>query len=275
MFKPSINAGECLQVQCNQCIGCRLQYSRGWAIRAVHEKQFHDESEFMTLTYRDANLPYAGSLNKKHLSAFYKRLRRHLDYHHNGKKIRHFSCGEYGDTTQRPHYHGILFGHIFPDRKFHSQTKLGHRLYTSKTLDRIWSHGHCYLGAVTYQSAAYVARYITKKIKGKDRNNRYLGGVLKREFLLPSTGKGIGHPWIEKYWKDVFPDGGVVIDGRRMPPPDFYWKWLEVNQSAAYEEAKERRKEFIETLEEIPGNRLETMEKCRLIAASRLERPEI
>lgn len=54
-----------LAIPCGRCIGCRLERSRQWALRCVHENQLHEESAFVTLTYDDAHLPPGGTLKKK------------------------------------------------------------------------------------------------------------------------------------------------------------------------------------------------------------------
>ena len=50
------NAFEKMEVACGQCLGCRLDYSRMWAMRIVHESTLHELDGgncFVTLTYRD------------------------------------------------------------------------------------------------------------------------------------------------------------------------------------------------------------------------------
>jgi hypothetical protein len=42
-----------------------------------------------------------------------------------GGKIRFFHCGEYGDKTRRPHYHALIFGYGFPDKKIFKKQKSG------------------------------------------------------------------------------------------------------------------------------------------------------
>ena len=97
-------------VPCGRCMGCRLEKSRQWAVRCVHEAKFYEDNCFVTLTYAPEHLPKDGSLNRKHVQDFIKRLRRRLD----DRKIRVFYCGEYGDKLRRPHYHLCLFNCDFP-----------------------------------------------------------------------------------------------------------------------------------------------------------------
>ena len=117
-----------LLLPCGRCIGCRLERSRMWALRCVHEAQLHSENSFITLTYNDDHIPRDGSLNKKHFQDFMKRLRKSIA----PKKVRFYHCGEYGPKLLRPHYHAILFGHQFDDLELHSHRK-GVRLYRPRS----------------------------------------------------------------------------------------------------------------------------------------------
>lgn len=65
-----------LELGCGQCIGCRLDRSRSWAVRCVHEAQFHAASSFLTLTYRDRDLPSGNSLDKTAFPTFIRKLRK-------------------------------------------------------------------------------------------------------------------------------------------------------------------------------------------------------
>lgn len=129
-----------------------------WAVRIVHEAQMWPQNSFITLTYRPEDLPQGGSLNVEHYQLFMKKLRAR----NTGHKIRFFHCGEYGEKLSRPHYHAILFNYDFPDKKVFSE-KNGNTIYTSELLEDIWGKGFCTIGDVTFQSAAYVARYVMKK----------------------------------------------------------------------------------------------------------------
>ena len=103
-----------INLPCGQCIGCRLERSRQWAVRCMHEASLHDENSFLTLTYSDENLPPGGSLHLPDFQNFMKRLRKSIA----PKRVRFYHCGEYGDILSRPHYHALLFGYDFDDRKF-------------------------------------------------------------------------------------------------------------------------------------------------------------
>lgn len=218
---------------CGQCMSCRLQYARDWSLRCYHETQLHEENCFLTLTYDDEHLPKDGSIDKKVLSKFIKELRRKLE----PKRIRFFGCGEYGSKKMRPHYHVMIFGHDFEDkevlkagqyRRYKNRFKTGidHTLYISKELSKIWPYGFHTIGETSLEAANYIARYITKKIKGNDpeaekrAKERY--GDREKEFCLMSRMPGIGKKWLEKNHQDIYPKDFITINGRKYRPPRYY-----------------------------------------------------
>lgn len=195
-------------VPCGNCSGCRLERSRQWAVRCYHESQMHEHNSFVTLTYSPENLPENGSISVRTLQLFVKRLRK--KYPH---KIRFFACGEYGDLLERPHYHLCLFGHDFMDRKYYKTTETGDRLYRSAELESLWSFGFSTTGDVTFKSAAYVARYVMKKINGTAAALHY--GEKTPEFLTMSRRPGVGTGWLKKFESDVYPNDFVVINEKK------------------------------------------------------------
>lgn len=223
-----------VDVPCGQCIGCRLDRSRDWAARCVHEASLHDLSVFVTLTYDDDFIPVGGTLVKRHFQLFMKRLRKA-----HSSPIRFFACGEYGDETLRPHYHAILFGVDFADKRKHSQNAKGDIIYVSDILDSLWSYGHCWIGNVSFESAAYVARYCVKKVNGDKAAAHY--GDREPEFALMSLKPGIGAGWYDRFRSDVYPSDQVVIRGRVNSPPRFYDERLKKEDEFAYKLMKERR----------------------------------
>ena len=66
----------------------------------------HEASCFITLTYNDENLPNPPVVSKREAQLFIKRLRKLLY----PKLFRYYIVGEYGDKSNRPHYHALLFG---------------------------------------------------------------------------------------------------------------------------------------------------------------------
>ena len=209
-----------ITVPCGQCIGCRLDKTASWALRCMHESHLHEFNCFITLTFNDDNLAPDFSLHKEDFVNFMKRLRKLYDYKYS-TKIRFFHSGEYGDKNFRPHHHAILFGIDFPDKKYWKKSKSGADIYRSETLERLWPYGYSSVGNVTYQSCGYVARYCLKKITGKAGEEYYRGRI--PPYITMSRRPGIGRDWIEKYWRDVYPnDFCVTADGHLKKPPRYY-----------------------------------------------------
>lgn len=265
------NAGKGLALPCGRCIGCRLERSRQWAVRGLAEAQMHEENSFITMTYRDEDLKYGGAehgiLVPRDFTLFFKRLRKHLGR----KSIRYFGCGEYGDKSSRPHYHAVVFGHDFPDKK-HFSTKNGNNLYTSDTLDDIWGHGNCIIGDVTFDSIAYVARYVMKKQVGKNAGIYDEKGITP-EFVRMSRRPGLGATWLQKYMSDVYPRGSVISRGHECKPPKYYDKIFEsINPQRMEEIRKEREKKAQENYEESDPKRLRVRETVKKAAIKSLKR---
>lgn len=202
-------------VPCGQCNGCRLEKSRQWAMRIMHEASLYEDNVFLTLTYRDEELPEDHSLRLEHWQLFMKRLKKA----YGGKSLRFYHCGEYGETTHRPHYHAIIFNHDFRDKTYLKETETGSKLYISSTLDRIWTHGDCYIGSVTFESAAYCGRYVMKKLTGA-RKSEY--GSRVPEYSTMSRRPGIGSPWLAKWKRDCYPNDFCIMNGRKIRVPKAY-----------------------------------------------------
>lgn len=210
-------------VACGQCVGCRVDRTQDWTTRIVHEASLHDLNQFVTLTYDDRSVPAGETLIKKHFQDFMKRLRKSVDF-----KVRYFAVGEYGENLGRPHYHAVLFGIDFADKRPHSKNDQGDQLFTSESLDKLWGHGYCFLGEVSVQSAAYVAKYCIKKVNGSMAAFHY--GSRAPEFAVMSLKPGIGSGWFEKYQSDVYPSDFVVLRGRKRSPPRFYDEQIDPEQ---------------------------------------------
>lgn len=235
-------------VPCGQCFGCRLERSRQWAVRCLHEASQHEKNSFLTLTYSDKFLPENGTLVLDDWQRFAKRARKEMG------PFRFFHCGEYGDENGRPHYHALIFGHDFRGDRQSWDGKNGNEYWRSPTLEKLWPLGQSVIGKVTLQSAAYVARYVMKKKTGKLAENHYervntaTGEViqLKPEYITMSRGGrggggGIGKGWIEKFASDIYPADFVVVDGVKSRPPKFYDNHWAENHEEAMEELKKKR----------------------------------
>jgi len=178
----------------------------------------HTDNCFVTLTYDDENLPFGGprirpTLHRPDFQKFMKRLIKKT------KPIRLFYCGEYGENTLRPHYHALLFGYRPKDGSLYSE-KNDVNLYTSLELTNTWGLGHVTFGECTFESAAYTARYITKKINGDLAEQYYQDRT--HPFSGMSRRPGIGLTWLEKYGADTYSKDEIIIRSKAMKPPRAY-----------------------------------------------------
>lgn len=248
VFKKQLSvSGVSFELPCGQCVGCRLEHARQWAVRCVHESKLHDTNCFLTLTYRDADLPDDGSLDKRHLQLFMKRLRKMFvkgkpAY---GKGIRFFGAGEYGSISGRPHYHLLLFNFDFPDKKFWKNSDAGEPLFRSDLCNDLWLYGDNVIGSVTFKSASYVAGYVVDKINGPKADDHYLSGdgvLLQSEFSLKSLKPGIGSLFFDKFNTEIYRDDTVIMNGAEFAPPRFYDKKYEALDSDRLKKLKSIRR---------------------------------
>lgn len=234
---------EKLQVPCGKCIGCLLDRANDWATRCWCECQNWKNNCFITLTYDEKHIPKDRQLCKADLQKFWKRLRyyekgrEYWNNPRNGKyenPIRYYSCGEYGPKNGRPHFHACVFNWKPKDLKLYKLNHQGDALYTSKTLSKIWGKGFVIIGDLNYQSACYVARYVTKKLYGK------IAEIVKEkldrepEFTESSRNGGIGiMKWINEKIK-IIENKGIFIKIKdkvklKKIPKFFMKKWKDEN----------------------------------------------
>ena len=238
------NTSREVTVGCGICIGCRTEQARQWSVRIMHERQMHDSAWFITLTYDEESLPDNGSLCAEDLQKFFKAVRR--DYP--AGTVRYFACGEYGDESQRPHYHAVLYGVDFLDRYF-LRCDNGYNVWRSAHLEHYWDNGFSEFGTVTPKSASYVAGYVKKKVAKRVNPDAYLRvdvdtGELfdvEPEFNRMSLRPAIGRSWIERYWQDVYPRDYVVVDGKEFKPPRYYDKWMDMYHPDIMLDVREKR----------------------------------
>lgn len=203
-------------VKCGQCMGCRLAEARDWAMRAMHEYRCTNQSEFLTLTYDEDNLPEGGTLVRRDPQLFMKRLRKQF-----GAGIRAFGCGEYGERSARPHYHLLLFNYSSPDRRFYGYSpKSGKELYSSEIMRKLWPFGNNIIGDVDYDSCSYVAGYVTGKISGDGAEDHYMGRL--PEFRIFPTQPGLGAEWFKRYGAHAYQHDSVIFKEAEMKPPRYY-----------------------------------------------------
>lgn len=252
-FRRDDSNGEKMTVACGGCIGCRLDRSRSWAARIMHEASLYTSNCFVTLTYDEEHMPRLwtggpGTLKKEDFQKFMKRLRKRFA----PKRIRYYQCGEYGEELDRPHYHACLFNLDFPDKKL-LQENQGNFLFVSEILDELWPYGFCTIGDLTYQSAGYVARYCLKKIGGHVAQDHYLRvddyGVaywLEPEYNTMSRRPGIGKEWYDRFKTDLFPRDELPVPGVGVvnKVPRYYESIFQSEEPENHELVKDLRKQF-------------------------------
>lgn len=213
-----------ITLPCGTCLGCRTDRATLWARRAEHEASEWPHNSFLTLTYDNDHAPENGHLRKDHLQKFLKRLRRANDrlapaiatLRTNGGTIRYLAAGEYGEHTQRPHYHLILFNCAFTDTY-----RVGKDLYESHLVNKLWPLGAHRLAAFTPASANYVAQYTLKKIAHREEPDAN-GELRPAPFLTCSLKPAIGARWLERYKNDLAHGYIATTNGRKGGIPRHY-----------------------------------------------------
>ena len=258
--------GPPIPLPCGQCVGCLLERSRQWAIRLMKELKLHDRSCFLTLTYDDKHLPLTKkglpTLSVEDVQLFLKRLRKHFA----PEPLRFFQCGEYGEKKFRPHYHMILFGEDFcKDRYRVEDSRSGFSQYESATLTRLWSNGRAVISEVSFESAAYVARYTLKKWYSVGKDFHYDGR--KPEFTTMSRRPGIGAGYYSEFKNDLYPlDEIVPAIGRPASlPPRYFDRLLEKENPELYQLVKKKRVEGLDFWTDVNSTdtRLATRERIK------------
>lgn len=200
---------ETLAIPCGGCLGCRTARAREWTVRCTLEQQDHEVTSWCTLTYDESHKP--PTLQPHHVSEWLKRLRSRVK----PTKVRFFASGEYGEQTQRPHYHALLYG--LPADCEETQNA--------------WPHGYVRTDPITPAAIAYVAGYNAKKIGWRltDREEKVdpdTGEIYQYQppFIRMSRNPGIGGSSRKHWrsWKET-----AVIDGLTIPVPRYLheaWK---------------------------------------------------
>lgn len=252
-----VNLHNGILIPCGHCIGCRLDYSRRWADRMMLELETEKKGIFLTLTYDNEHCPWTqfdedymplyGSLNKRDFQLFMKSLRK--EFAKKDLKLRFYASGEYGSKTARPHYHAIIFGiglSDIDDYKPLGRNDLGQAYYVSEKVQKIWNRGNILITDVSYETCAYVARYVTKKLNG-DMTVEYARRNVIPEFSLMSRKPGIGAKYLDEHPECLdfasinlsTPEGGLKV---RIPK--YFLKKLELQDKEKYDKIMSERRKF-------------------------------
>lgn len=263
----------------------------------MNEAQLYEHNAYITLTYEEDDRFNRDELCYSDYQAFMRRLRKHfarlkqkaiatregLKKPRRLKKseipkIRFYMSGEFGDRNGRPHFHAILFNVEFTDKIYLKKNASGAKLYTSATLEKLWGKGFTSIGDVTFQSAAYVARYVMKKVTGKGKTDANAetdpetGEIkLKQPLCQMSRKPGIGRPWIEKFKTDVYPHGKQVVNGLEVRPPKFYDKYYKTKNPKLYRAMIQQRQQEVNH-QDNTNDRIEAKEKVKQAQLDQLKR---
>lgn len=213
--RPLWLKGQKLFVPCGKCTACKLARSREWSIRMMNEASLYDKNVFVTLTYKDDCLPDDKSIHKDTLYNFMRRFRRSLD----GRLFKYYGCGEYGDKTNRPHYHSIMFNVGFEDFEL-KRYRYGKAVFKHPA----WKYGNIHVGNVTFESCRYVAGYVQKAYYGKKAEEEYTKKGLEVPFQIQTP--KIGRDYAEKNEDSIKKYLTMFHKGKEIGIPRYYRKRL-------------------------------------------------
>ena len=213
-----------MYVPCGKCMSCKIARTREWTTRLTLESYDHERSCFITLTYRDEDLPVNRSLSKRELQLFMKRLRKVIP-----EKIKYYACGEYGDLGDREHYHAIIFGWRPPLEDLYKVGSKKHPRFVSRMLESVWPYGFNTVGNVTHDSCQYVAGYVRKKSYHLIDE---IYGTRQPPFQLQSQGLGLAYA--ERHKEEIKESLHVTDKGKNVGLPRYFKKKLGVSTERLY-----------------------------------------
>ena len=198
-----------VQMPCRRCESCKLRKKKQWTGRIIAESFLHEQSAFITLTYKNDCLPDDIQTGYRDVQLWLKRLRKNstetVTYFDGSKytvnlpsKFRYFVAGEHGpNATHRLHWHLILFGMpAFPKGKVESES---------------WKNGFVTWEPATVSRMHYVACYSVKKT-GQHLN-----------FFQCSRRPGLGTDWFYRLGRSVARRGKLPHDIRCLEAGKSKW----------------------------------------------------
>lgn len=244
-------------IPCGKCIGCRLDYSREWANRGFLEALCWKQNYFVTLTYNDEHLKmireelsadeFYATVDQKDMKRFMHDLRQKMKRDkHQEDGIRFMGCAEYGDQGLRPHMHIILFNCKLPLESFYKPRILNdNTYYQNHIIEACWKKGLSNISEATWNTIAYTARYITKKIKGKDAQAIYDSLGVEAEFLRTSRMPGIGKPYYDKHWEKIYKYDQIQVHNLNgtitCQPPKYFDELYKKDHPKEFRKIQEKR----------------------------------
>lgn len=224
---------------CGTCVACRINETTDWSIRALFELHDFQEASFVTLTYNEENYPKNGSVNKAFLQEFYDELQHKYKYH-TGKKLRFFSCGEYGEHTHRAHYHGIIYGlNPNPYDKNNRDRELIASSWHYCDKEMFYWRQHDFnknaINFVNRETIQYVAGYVQKKLKSYQAEYYDKLGI-EPPFKIMS--KGLGLNYAKENERQLKECGFTWYNGHKVRIPRYFREKLGIEKSFEESEAE-------------------------------------
>lgn len=181
---------------CGHCSECMKKKSLEWTARLMKEAEEWNYTYFITLTYDDEHIK---DLNKRDIQLFLKRFRKATGY-----ECKYYICGEYGETTSRPHYHAIFY----LNNKIEDLVFYANNLFTSVILSSTWQNGQVLLSSdVNERTIKYTIGYTLKKLG-------------ESKVILMS--KGLGLKYLNNKKDDIkFSNGFYLNDGFFVETPSY------------------------------------------------------
>lgn len=258
-------------VACGRCMNCRVNRKRFWTGRMLMEwagwRRVGVPSVFGTLTYNDAHLPtvfdgisHQSTLDPNDTRKWLMRWRKAYG------PIRYFLVGEYGDVSQRAHYHFVFFNPPFG----------GSSLQVA--VEKTWTLngrplGHVQISEMNEARARYCAGYAVKKL---DKSNGKLGARYP-EFMRVSKLPPLGHQEVTAMRDALLSKEGAAFmldqdgvvprqwrhDGKVYPLGAFWRRWLSEETGYDYGPTQE---------EDLPEDWEEQLERAKAQEAKALRR---
>lgn len=213
-LKNISNSYKVFLIPCGKCPNCLKRKSQEWTSRLLKEKENFKYSYFITFTYDDDHLT---DINKRDLQLFLKRYRKH--FNNDGDfKLKYYITGEYGETTNRSHYHAILFQNKpIPESTMYFYAN---NLYYCSLISQIWSLGNVLVSKqVNERSIKYTITYTLKKL-----------GETKVNIMS----KGLGLNFLNEHKEDIKKyDGFYISDGYKQRFPSYFRRKLKESTDPA------------------------------------------
>lgn len=261
------------------------------------------------------------TLRKRDYQLFMKRLRKAFP----DQQIRFYAAGEYGPKTYRPHYHAILFGLKLDDLEPYGMSDQNYPYYWSRSLQKVWddgenlqnlyekvekkplqvyqnvlqyiqgckesitpltSRGFVLVANVSWETCAYVARYVTKKLTGEVASF-YKEHNIEPPFSLMSRKPGIGRGYYDSNLDSLYDYDYINVSTRqggvKFRPPRYFNRLLETDNPELSEKLRETRKNLAKEISRCKlsqtdkryMNMLDTEEEVKQEAVKTLRRSQL